>query len=117
MALCVSVAAAVAEAIAQEDTRTIILVDQFSAKRTVMGRFLHRYDASSSADISNFFDDTHSVLMRSLDDIIFTAQALPILRYIGMHKVTILKRVSPYDIIVSDAENCSVDSQIGLGTF
>lgn len=100
----------------ETEYRFIILVDQVEGGNPVWGKFVHRYDDNEFVGLASLFSSTVVQLRQSSDSDVFSVDSLPILRLIGRYRVSVVTRITPTQITISDGESLPTDSYIGLGS-
>lgn len=115
MAILFDEAKVLQEASQDPYNRYLIIEDQYRGHQKVWTKFFHPYDRSTEQDVTDLLDDTISTLKLRADSVILTDSTLPIVRYIGIGKITKLTRLRDGSIWTRPIQEGSVASHIGLG--
>jgi len=92
--------------------RTLIMIDKINGG-AVWGKFVHRYDQSNRAQVDLYFDSAFRTLSISEENVVFTADVLPILSHIGKHQISIVEHTLNGCVIIN-GDPTSFESTIGL---
>lgn len=95
-----------------EQYRTLILVDKVNGG-TVWGKFVHRYDNSNRSPVDLYFDSTFRTLKIAEENVVFTADVLPMLAHIGNCQITLIEHTRE-GCVVKNADPSSIRNNIGL---
>ena len=99
-----------------DQCRTLVLIDEFGGGVVAWCRFVHRYDGNDSFGVGPLFAETFNRLAVSPEGQVFTENTLPILKHSGRYKITVITRISPTEVKISNGESRLAESYMGLGS-
>lgn len=92
--------------------RTLILIDQVNGGK-VWGKFVHRYDQSHKSPVDLYFDTSFRALRVAEENVVFTADVLPILSHLGKYQITIVRHTHE-GCVVESGDPSTIDGMVGI---